>query len=208
MIRHAGAGRHPRSGKYCTSTCARVVEVESIRGSCVLWHWETGLASAEGSNSSQFLFDYPRVPGHCRGAHYTRSIHSTVEGGWDHGKNDLQAARAAHGTPRHPPGVARYPLLWLWLRHGFSDLLRTWPVSLAFGVLFAALGYLLVNYAWTWPHLALALTSGFLLLAPFLAIVFYDLGRQMDAGERVSGMHPGGRTKTWWKRATEGRSCW
>ena len=40
--------------------------------------------------------------------------------------------------------------------------------------------YLLVNYAWTWPHLALALTSGFLLLAPFLALVFYDLSRQLD----------------------------
>jgi uncharacterized membrane protein len=78
---------------------------------------------------------------------------------------------------------------WLWLARGLTDLLRTWPVSLAFGVVFAALGYLLVNYAWTWPHLALSLTSGFLLVAPFLAIVFYDLSRQVDAGARPGVRH-------------------
>lgn len=76
-----------------------------------------------------------------------------------------------------------------WLRQGLMDLVRSWPVSLAFGVLFAALGYLLVNYAWNWPHLALALTSGFLLVAPFLAIVFYDLSRQLDAGGRAGVRH-------------------
>lgn len=76
-----------------------------------------------------------------------------------------------------------------WLRQGLTDLGRSWPVSLAFGVLFAALGYLLVTYAWGWPHLALALTSGFLLLAPFLAIVFYDLSRQLDAGGRAGVRH-------------------
>lgn len=75
-----------------------------------------------------------------------------------------------------------------WLRQGLTDLLRTWPISLAFGVLFAALGYLLVTYAWTWPHLALALTSGFLLLAPFLALVFYDLSRQLDASKTRPGV--------------------
>lgn len=84
------------------------------------------------------------------------------------------------------PGIRRVSLEspLCWLRQGVMDLVHTWPVSLAFGVLFAALGYLLVTYAWSRPHLALALTSGFLLLAPFLALVFYDLSRQLDAGGR------------------------
>lgn len=67
-----------------------------------------------------------------------------------------------------------------WLKAGFSDLIRTWPISLGYGVVFAALGYFLVSYAWSWPHLAMVLTSGFLILAPFLALGFYDLSRQLD----------------------------
>ncbi len=47
-----------------------------------------------------------------------------------------------------------------WFGAGLSDLLRSWPISLSYGIVFAALGYLLVNFAWTWLHLALALTTG------------------------------------------------
>ena len=75
---------------------------------------------------------------------------------------------------------------FIWLRDGLFDLRRAWPVSLAFGALFAVLGYLLINFAWSWLHLALALTSGFLMLAPFLALVFYDLSRQLDEGVPLS----------------------
>lgn len=82
-----------------------------------------------------------------------------------------------------------------WLRDGFSDMLRALPISLVFGALFAALGYLLVTYAWSWIHLAMALTSGFLLLAPFLAIIFYDLSRQMDEGMQPHLRH----TLTAWR---------
>lgn len=69
----------------------------------------------------------------------------------------------------------------LWLKHGWKDLLRNWPVSLGTGILFTLLGYLLMEYAWARPHLALTLTSGFLLVSPFLAIVFYELSRRHEA---------------------------
>jgi hypothetical protein len=85
-------------------------------------------------------------------------------------------------------GWCRSKSPWLWLGRGLADLLQTWPVSLAFGVVLAALGYLLATYAWTWPHLALALTSGLLLIALFMAVVFYDLSRQIDAGGRRAGV--------------------
>lgn len=76
-----------------------------------------------------------------------------------------------------------------WLREGLADLRRCWPISLAYGLVFAILGYFLTSYAWTQVHLAMALTSGFLLLAPFLALGFYDLSRQLDLGLRPSLHH-------------------
>lgn len=78
---------------------------------------------------------------------------------------------------------------FLWLRQGLSDLLQSWPISLAFGVVFAVLGYLLINFAWSRLHLAMAFTSGFLLMAPFLALLFYDLSRQIDGGSPLSLRH-------------------
>jgi uncharacterized membrane protein len=66
-----------------------------------------------------------------------------------------------------------------WLREGFGDLMRS-PLSFLLGAIFALLGYGLVNYAWSQPHLALTLTTGFLIVAPFLAVVFYDISREME----------------------------
>jgi uncharacterized membrane protein len=73
----------------------------------------------------------------------------------------------------------------LWLKHGWNDLLRNWPVSLGTGALFTLLGYLLSEYAWARPHLALTLTSGFLLVSPFLAIVFYELSRRHEVSRAL-----------------------
>jgi len=56
-----------------------------------------------------------------------------------------------------------------------------WAGSLTLGAAFAALGYLLVNFAWDRPHLVMALTVGFLFVAPFLAIGFYDLSRRRES---------------------------
>jgi uncharacterized membrane protein len=77
-----------------------------------------------------------------------------------------------------------------WLRAGFADFAARWPGSLALGALFAAIGYLLVHEGWAQPGLAMALTVGFLLVAPFLAIGFYDLSlrreRERERGERLA----------------------
>lgn len=70
-----------------------------------------------------------------------------------------------------------------WLKAGARDFRQHWPESLAYGVLFAVLGYGLVQFGWTRPHVAMALTSGFLLIAPFLALGFYDLSLR---GERTA----------------------
>lgn len=74
---------------------------------------------------------------------------------------------------------------WQWLRQGGLDLMANWPVSLGIGAVFALLGALLVDFAWPRPHLMLALCVGFLYLAPFLAIGFYDLSRRREGSGQV-----------------------
>ncbi|WP_018078278.1 DUF2189 domain-containing protein [Thiobacillus denitrificans] len=67
-----------------------------------------------------------------------------------------------------------------WLRDGARDFARAWPLSLFYGVVFALLGYALVHAAEGRPHLAMALASGFLFVAPLLATVFYCLSHRLE----------------------------
>jgi uncharacterized membrane protein len=67
-----------------------------------------------------------------------------------------------------------------WLRAGAQDLVRAWPLSLFYGLVFALLGYGLVHAAENRPHLAMALTSGFVFVAPVLASVFYCLSHRLE----------------------------
>lgn len=71
-----------------------------------------------------------------------------------------------------------------WLRQGWHDFSRTWFTSLGFGVLFALLGWGLVNWGWQLSHLSLTLTTGFMLVSPFLALVFYYLSRSLGQHQR------------------------
>lgn len=72
----------------------------------------------------------------------------------------------------------------IWLRQGSRDLLRAWPSSLALGLLFTGIGYALTHHAWAHAHLAMFFTSGFLLVAPLLALGFYALSRHLESGDR------------------------
>jgi uncharacterized membrane protein len=67
-----------------------------------------------------------------------------------------------------------------WLGAGWRDFRRTLAVSLPYGIVFALLGYGLVQWAWARPHLAMALTSGFLFVGPVLATVFYELSHRLE----------------------------
>jgi uncharacterized membrane protein len=80
------------------------------------------------------------------------------------------------------PGIRRvgFDQPFQWLRAGARDLIRAWPLSLFYGAMFALFGYGLVQGAADRPHLAMALTSGFLFVAPVLATVFYSLSHRLE----------------------------
>lgn len=82
----------------------------------------------------------------------------------------------------HLPTIRRVEISrpFAWLKQGWSDLVHEWPVSLAAGAAFTLLGYLLLEYAWERPHLVMTLATGFLVISPFLAIVFYELSRHRE----------------------------
>jgi uncharacterized membrane protein len=87
-----------------------------------------------------------------------------------------------HAAQMNLPGIrdVTFDQPFHWLRDGASDLIKAWPLSLFYGVVYALLGYGLVNAAEAKPHLAMALTSGFVFVGPVLATVFYCLSHRLE----------------------------
>lgn len=77
---------------------------------------------------------------------------------------------------------------WAWLADGWHDLRRAPAVSLVYGVVFSAVGFVLSAVIWLFDvfYLVLPLAAGFLLLAPILSVGLYDVSRRLGAGESVS----------------------
>ena len=75
-----------------------------------------------------------------------------------------------------------------WLREGAQDMAKAWPLSLFYGVAFALLGYGLVHGAEDKPHLAMALISGFLFIAPVLATVFYYVSHRLEHHHKLPAL--------------------
>jgi uncharacterized membrane protein len=70
-----------------------------------------------------------------------------------------------------------------WLARGWDDFLASWKASAFYGIVFAVMGWLVAivfrhahEYVW-------GLTTGFLLVGPFLAIGLYELSRRRERGE-------------------------
>lgn len=112
--------------------------------------------------------------------------------------HDSERDAAPTRPPSAPPGAdtpasallpAIRPLTlgspWRWLRLGWADFQAAGTASLFYGVVFAGMGRTLTwvlrhAYEYVW-----ALTSGFLLVGPFLAIGLYDLSRRHERGEAM-----------------------
>ncbi|MGB4812083.1 MAG: DUF2189 domain-containing protein [Methylophilaceae bacterium] len=70
-----------------------------------------------------------------------------------------------------------------WLHAGVVDTHRGGWASLFYGVFFAATGLLIHTFFADNYWLLAGITTGFLLLGPFLAMGLYDLSRRMELGE-------------------------
>ncbi len=70
-----------------------------------------------------------------------------------------------------------------WLKHGVQDLRQAKLASLFYGFVFATAGFLMHAVLFDASWLLSGLTTGFLLVGPFLAMGLYDLSRRMGLGE-------------------------
>ncbi len=71
-----------------------------------------------------------------------------------------------------------------WLNHGIADLKQAKFASLFYGIIFASAGMLMHTVLFEVSWLLSGLTTGFLLIGPFLAMGLYDLSRRMELGEK------------------------
>jgi len=102
---------------------------------------------------------------------------------------------------QHPPFPAVRSGLPLsapfdWLRRGAEDLKAGGFASLFYGICFALGGFLLFMAFRHAVQLVTAVTAGFMLLGPFLALGLYELSRRRETGEALSLP----ATLTVWKR--------
>jgi len=83
-----------------------------------------------------------------------------------------------------------------WISRGFADLLRCPIPSLFYGFCFAGMGLLITFVFEHHYQYTSALTSGFLLLGPFLAMGLYEISRRHELGQSCA-LAP---TVTVWRR--------
>ncbi|MGR8921927.1 MAG: DUF2189 domain-containing protein [Gammaproteobacteria bacterium] len=97
----------------------------------------------------------------------------------------MEEVTDAEPQPTALPAVATLgndaPLRWL--GRGFDDMLAAPLASLFYGALLALMGWGLVT--WYGGAVGLALTTGFLLIGPFLAVGLYDISRRVSDGAPV-----------------------
>lgn len=75
-----------------------------------------------------------------------------------------------------------------WLRGGWQDFRQSLGASLAYGGALVALSYAVAGLAWQFGTLGLyiGLATGFVFVAPLLAIGVYSLSRRLEAGRAPS----------------------
>lgn len=74
------------------------------------------------------------------------------------------------------------PFVWLW--RGFGDLNHSPAASLAYGLMVAVMGAIILGF-WRHPYLIAASITGFLLVGPLLTAGPCELSRRRAAGESV-----------------------
>ncbi|HLO76651.1 MAG TPA: DUF2189 domain-containing protein [Magnetospirillum sp.] len=98
------------------------------------------------------------------------------------------AAEAQPLPPLRPVSLDRSTT---WLERGWNDFVAHPGIGLAYGSVFALMGWLLTFglAQFGMGSLILPLASGFMLVAPFLAVGLYEVSRRREAGEPVTLAH-------------------
>ncbi|MFW5681100.1 MAG: DUF2189 domain-containing protein [Pseudomonadota bacterium] len=98
-----------------------------------------------------------------------------------------QAASGVSGTGA-AIGHVPFDRPWSWLRAGWGDVVAAPVVSLLYGAMFTAIGYLLTAglFALDLYYLALPMSAGFLIIGPLAAVGLYEISRRRAAGEATS----------------------
>jgi uncharacterized membrane protein len=111
----------------------------------------------------------------------------------------------ASPLPAAPLPVRRVPVFQAltWLRRGWRDFSRTWPVGLLHGAAVCAGAWVIfaitLRYWWLLP----GAFSGFLLVGPILATGLYELSRRLELGaqpglpDAVAAWRRGTRSLVW-----------
>jgi uncharacterized membrane protein len=102
------------------------------------------------------------------------------------------AQTTLHPDPSvHTPRVRRVApdAPFRWLAKGWVDMWHGASISLVYGVAAAVTGGILFWLSRDYTHLAPALASGFLLVAPALAINLYALSRRLELGGPIDSVH-------------------
>jgi uncharacterized membrane protein len=71
-----------------------------------------------------------------------------------------------------------------WLAAGWRDFLRCPSIGLFYGACFVGMGWALVTVFKRAPAYVLALSAGFLLVGPFLALGLYQASHRLELGEK------------------------
>lgn len=88
----------------------------------------------------------------------------------------------------------------VWLQAGWQDLKANPIASIAYGLLFAICGDIILLLAVPHPHLFTLAASGFFLIAPLLAAGLYEISRRQERGqsstfgESLAGWHRNGES--------------
>lgn len=99
--------------------------------------------------------------------------------------------RTDEAPPERPAGAFEIPLRPLgfadplrWLAAGWRDFLRAPAIGLFYGGCFMVMGWALLKMYEHAPAYVMALSAGFLLMGPFLALGLYRVSQRLEAGEK------------------------
>jgi uncharacterized membrane protein len=95
---------------------------------------------------------------------------------------------AADGAPAGRPAIVLRTLRFAdplrWLALGWADFRRAPAIGLFYGGCFTVMGWALMRVYQHAPAYLLALSAGFLLVAPFLCLGIYHVSRELQAGRK------------------------